>query len=144
MKIKKLTILSILTLALLNGCGDKEKIDENIIAKTVEKKKEVPSFKLNTTNNKQIEIIADINNKGWVFKGVENKVILLDFFGTWCPPCKAEIPHLNNIRKRLGKDFEIIGVDIGSRSGKVNSPEHMADFIKQFNNIITIIYFIRT
>ena len=136
MEIKNITILSILTIALLSGCGDKDKIDENIIAKKSEQKvatqQQIPTFNLTSTSGKAIKIIADMKN-GWKFEGLENKVILLDFYGTWCPPCKAEIPHLNNIREKLKKDFEIVGVDIGPRGGGVNSPEHMANFIKEFN-----------
>jgi thiol-disulfide isomerase/thioredoxin len=131
LKIKNITILSILTIALLSGCSDKDKIDENVVVKTTPKKQEVPIFNLKTTSNKNIKISADKN--GWKFQGLEDKVVLLDFFGTWCPPCKAEIPHLNNIREKLKKNFEIIGIDIGPRSGGVNSAEHMEDFIFKFN-----------
>ena len=134
MKIKNITILSILTIALLTGCDSKESIDENMIAdkkteKTVQKQ-QVPTFNLTTTSGKDIKIVAE--KDGWKFNGLEGKVVLLDFFGTWCPPCKAEIPHLNNIREKLKNDFEILGIDIGPRSGGVNSPEHLAQFIEEF------------
>ena len=135
MKFKNGAIFCFLAIALLNGCGDKEKIDENIIVEKKLKKvqeQKAPTLHLTTTTGKKIEIIADAK-KGWKFIGLENKVILLDFFGTWCPPCKAEIPHLNNIREKLKKDFEIIGVDIGPRGGGVNSLEHENDFIKNFD-----------
>jgi len=135
MKIKNITILSILTIALLTGCDSKESIDENMIAdKKVEKtvqKQQAPTFNLTTTSGKEIKIEA--LKDGWKFNGLEGKVVLLDFFGTWCPPCKAEIPHLNNIREKLKNDFEILGIDIGPRSGGVNSPEHLAQFIKEFS-----------
>ena len=131
MKIKNFTILTILTIALFTGCGDKEKIDDNIIAEQKKEIQTVPTFNLKTTSGKDIKIIA--GKEGWKFKGYENKVILLNFFGTWCPPCKAEIPHLENIRAKVKDDFEILAIDIGPRSGGVNSPKHMADFIKKYN-----------
>ncbi|MEA3553614.1 MAG: TlpA disulfide reductase family protein [Campylobacterota bacterium] len=135
MKIKNITILSILTITLLTGCDSKESIDENMLAdkkmeKTVQKQ-QTPTFNLTTTSGKEIKIEA--LRDGWKFNGLEGKVVLLDFFGTWCPPCKAEIPHLNNIREKLKNDFEILGIDIGPRSGGVNSPEHLAQFIKEFS-----------
>ncbi|MGB5868551.1 MAG: TlpA disulfide reductase family protein [Arcobacteraceae bacterium] len=129
MKIKKIAILSFLALLLITGCGDKEQIDENIV---VESKKEItPKFDLKTTTGKDISII--VNKEGWEFKGLEDKVILLNFFGTWCPPCKAEIPHLNTIRSKLKKDFEILAVDVGPRGGGYNTQEHLEEFIKEFN-----------
>jgi thiol-disulfide isomerase/thioredoxin len=135
MKIKKITILSFLALLLITGCGEKEKIEDNIVA---ESKKEItPKFDLTTTSGKAIKIIA--NKEGWKFEGVKDKVILLNFFGTWCPPCKAEIPHLNNIRSKVGKDFEILAIDVGPRGGGNNSKEHLQDFIDEFNVTFPII-----
>lgn len=162
MKIKNITILSILAISMITGCQDKTKIDENSIVtqeqtvnktiektiekssvknsgedvtqekKKVEKNLEVIKFNLYTSKQENIEVKADLKN-GWKFKGFENKVILLDFFGTWCPPCKAEIAHLNSIRKKLKKDFEIIGLDIGLRNGGLNSVKDIQNFKKDFN-----------
>ena len=129
MKIKKIAILSFLALLLITGCGEKEKIEDTIITET--KKEITPKFNLTTTTGKAITITA--NKEGWKFEGLENKVILLNFFGTWCPPCIAEIPHLNNIRTKLEKDFEILAVDIGPRGGGFNSKEHLEEFIAQYN-----------
>ena len=139
MKFKKLVILSILGVSLFAGCSDKEKIDEKAIANTQEpvvqtpaKTHQIPSFNLKTSTGKNIEVVADLQN-GWKFKGLEGKVILLDFFGTWCPPCKAEIPHLNSIREELKKDFEIIGIDVGQRDGSTTENGYLNQFIKDFN-----------
>jgi len=129
MKIKKITILSFLTLLLITGCGEKEKIEDSII--TESKKEITPTFNLKTTTGKEISITA--NKEGWKFKGLEDKVLLLNFFGTWCPPCKAEIPHLNNIKSKLEKDFEILAVDIGPRGGGLNTKEHLLDFKDEFS-----------
>jgi len=130
MKIKKITILTILTLVLFTGCGEKEKIDDSVIAEGTAKEQSVV-FNLKTVEGKDLKIIA--KKEGWVFTGYENKVILLNFFGTWCPPCKAEIPHLLNIRKELKNDFEIIAIDVGKRGGGLNTQEELNNFIKEFS-----------
>ena len=140
MKFKNLAIFSFLTISLLSGCSDKEKIDENIVVKKTEtikehkvenKKPKNFTFHLKTSTGKEIKIIT--TQKGWKFEGAENKVVLVDFFGTWCPPCKAEIPHLNHIRKQLKKDFEIIGIDVGNRGGGATDADKLTAFIKKFN-----------
>lgn len=43
---------------------------------------------------------------------LKGKVVLLDFWGTWCPPCVESIPELRNLHKRLSKDgnFVLIGI----------------------------------
>lgn len=39
------------------------------------------------------------------------KVVLINFWATWCPPCRAEIPDLIKFQKEYGKDgLQIIGV----------------------------------
>jgi thiol-disulfide isomerase/thioredoxin len=54
-------------------------------------------------------------------------VILLDFWGTWCAPCRKSIPHLNELQKTLGgKKLQVIGIAceralVKDRAGKVSS-----------------------
>ncbi|MGB3750539.1 MAG: TlpA disulfide reductase family protein [Arcobacteraceae bacterium] len=127
MKIKKITMLSFLSLLLITGCGEKETTDESSSTQT--KKEVAPQFNFTTVLGKPITITAE--QEGWKFAGIENKVVLVNFFGTWCPPCIAEIPHLNNIRSKVNEDFEILSVDIGPRSGGVNSQEHLEEFIQK-------------
>jgi thiol-disulfide isomerase/thioredoxin len=130
MKIKKITILTILTLALFTGCGDKEKIDDKVVANGKAQEQSIV-FNLKTSDGQDLKVIA--KKEGWVFTGYENKVVLLNFFGTWCPPCKAEIPHLLNIREQLKDNFEIIAIDVGKRGGGLNTQEELNAFIKEFS-----------
>jgi peroxiredoxin len=45
--------------------------------------------------------------------GFAGKVVLVDFWATWCDPCREEIPDLVKLRDRLeGRGFEILGVSM--------------------------------
>lgn len=45
------------------------------------------------------------------FDLIKDKVVFLNFWGTWCPPCRKEIPDIIEIAAELkGKDFIVIGV----------------------------------
>ena len=138
MKIKKITILAILSLLLFIGCSEKENTDDDIFAKGNNTKQQMTTFNLKTVAGEDLKLV--IKDSKWVFQGYENKVILLNFFGTWCPPCKAEIPHLLNIKQKLATNleepsqtpFEVIAVDLGQRDGTLNSYEELMRFIDQF------------
>ncbi|GAB5466403.1 MAG: hypothetical protein Kapaf2KO_18390 [Candidatus Kapaibacteriales bacterium] len=64
----------------------------------------------------------------------KNKVVFLNFWGTWCPPCRKEIPDIVRISKELkDKDFVIMGVALE----RGNSPE---DKLKKYMNSQGITY----
>ena len=55
------------------------------------------------------------------------KVVLLDFWATWCEPCREEIPHFVELQNKLGdQGFQIIGISID------DGPEPVRAFYPQF------------
>ena len=47
----------------------------------------------------------------------KGKVVLIDFWATWCPPCKKSMPFLNGLRnERLKDGFEIIAINVDEDS----------------------------
>lgn len=58
------------------------------------------------------------------------KVVMVNFWGTWCPPCRRELPDIVRLRDNLApKGFEVIGVSVGERPpAGVTVEQHLADF----------------
>lgn len=80
--------------------------------------------------------VSSINYPGKVIslKDYRGKVVLLNFFGTWCPPCKAEIPAVEKFYESHKKEgFAVIGLSVDNRSSK-----YVGNFVKKFDRgIIT-------
>lgn len=57
--------------------------------------------------------LQDMNGKPVQLSEFKGKVIILDFFATWCPPCKQEIPDFVALQKQYGdQGFVMIGVSL--------------------------------
>src|SRR5438552_3159135 len=55
--------------------------------------------------------LKDLNNKDVKLSSFRGKVVLLDFWATWCGPCKIEIPWFIEFQNKYGKSgLEVIGV----------------------------------
>jgi len=56
--------------------------------------------------------VTTINGERITEKDFENKVLLVDFWGTWCPPCRKAVPHLQALyEKYKSKGLEIVGLN---------------------------------
>ncbi|ORI00110.1 TlpA family protein disulfide reductase [Campylobacter concisus] len=55
------------------------------------------------------------------------KATLYVFFATWCPPCKAEIPHLNNLSEKFKNELDIVGVLLEDKS-----EDEVKDFAQKY------------
>jgi len=66
---------------------------------------------------------VDLSGRRWTVADLRGRVVLLDFWATWCAPCLADLPHLQALRARHARDrFEILGVslDVTSRRAFVS------------------------
>jgi thiol-disulfide isomerase/thioredoxin len=58
----------------------------------------------------QLEL-KDLNGRTVRLSDYHGKVVLINFWATWCPPCRAEMPDLVRLQREHGKDgLQIIGV----------------------------------
>ncbi|WP_102692902.1 TlpA disulfide reductase family protein [Rummeliibacillus pycnus] len=79
-----------------------------------------PDFQLKTLDDKKVKL-SD-------YKG---KIVILNFWATWCPPCKAEIPQMEKYYKKQAKDdgVEILAVNL-TKADKDKA--YIRDFVKSY------------
>lgn len=55
---------------------------------------------------------------------LRGQVVVLDFWATYCPPCREEIPHLVKLQKQYGpQGFKVIGLNVGGEEDRPKVPE---------------------
>lgn len=109
--------------ASLHACENKEAektepANEESAASFSSDGKKAADFKLKTLEGNDVSL-SD-------YKG---KVVIIDFWATWCPPCRKGIPDLVEIQKEYKDDVVIIGISLDQQ----NTIKDLDPFIKTYN-----------
>jgi thiol-disulfide isomerase/thioredoxin len=77
-----------------------------------------------TTANAAPEVtFKDLQGKDVPFSSLKGKVVLVNFWATWCEPCQMEIPWLIGFQQKYGgKGFTVLGVAMDDEGAKVVAP----------------------
>ena len=121
-------LIKILTLSLFLSCDNS----------TAQQKKNGKAKKIN--DNKQLVkapefTLADLEGNLVTLSDLKGKVVMLNFWGTWCGPCRREIPDfVKLIDKHKDSGLEILGVTLSSGSSK-----NIQSFADQWNINYTLL-----
>jgi thiol-disulfide isomerase/thioredoxin len=125
----KMFIVIILAFGINNFCADKnngkEKLNNIDYAVGNPTDDKAPDFALKSFDGKTVKL-SD-------YKG---KVIIIDFWATWCPPCRKGIPDLISIQNDYKKDVVIIGISLDGEKTLKDVP----GFVKSYGINYPIVY----
>ena len=68
--------------------------------------------------------LADADGRERALSEWRGKTVVLNFWATWCEPCREEMPSLERLKVRLGGKFDVVAVNVGE------SPERVARFTR--------------
>jgi thiol-disulfide isomerase/thioredoxin len=58
--------------------------------------------------------LVDLNGDTVRFSDLDGQVVVLNFWATWCPPCRREMPILDRFQKEYGsRGVSVVGIDVG-------------------------------
>ena len=93
-------VVAVLFLYFLPALAGAQEGNESVI-RFVRNPDPAPDFKLKSLDGKPLSLEA-----------VRGKVVFLNFWATWCGPCRAEVPDLVDLQKRYKDQLQIIGLDV--------------------------------
>jgi cytochrome c biogenesis protein CcmG, thiol:disulfide interchange protein DsbE len=57
------------------------------------------------------------------------QVLVLDFYATWCAPCRKSVPHLSELQRRSSNHgLQVVGLNVGGPDDRVKVPAFAAEF----------------
>lgn len=91
----------------------------------IEKGQQAPNFTLNDLNGNPVQL-----------SDYRGKKVLLNFWASWCPPCRAEMPHMQQFHEDTMKDTVILGINLASTEKSI---KNVTSFIEKFGLTFPIV-----
>jgi len=68
-------------------------------------------------------VLPDIEGNEFQLSDADGKVVILDFWATWCPPCQEAVPHLNELQKKFGdQGLQVVGIALDRKGLRAVRP----------------------
>lgn len=117
---KKIFVLSVL-LILAFVSNQFNSVEGKTIAGTTKiifaSDKKAADFKLKTLEGKEVKL-----------SDYRGKIVIIDFWATWCPPCRKGIPDLISLQEEFKKDLVVIGISLDQQ----NTIKDLKPFIEKY------------
>jgi cytochrome c biogenesis protein CcmG, thiol:disulfide interchange protein DsbE len=76
--------------------------------------------------------LQDLKGSDITLSQFKGKVVLLEFWATWCPPCRATIPELVSIQQKYkDRDFVVLGISIDDEGADLRT--ELLNFSREFH-----------
>ena len=75
--------------------------------------------------------LTDLSGKNVSLSDYKGKVVVLNFWASWCPPCKAEMPEFNEVDREFKKSGDTVLLAINMTDGRRETKKKVETFISE-------------
>ena len=75
--------------------------------------------------------LTDLSGKNVSLSDYKGKVVVLNFWASWCPPCKAEMPEFNEMDREFKKSGDTVLLAINMTDGRRETKKKVETFISE-------------
>jgi thiol-disulfide isomerase/thioredoxin len=121
---------------LLTGCNSNDPATSNTNTPVISNPPPGTTYPMPPTGR-----TASMLNMGWesadgrrsIFSEYKGKVLILDFYATWCVPCRDSVPHLIGLQKKYeDQGLVVVGLNVGGPGDEQKVPEFAKEFGIQY------------
>lgn len=81
------------------------------------------------TGDNKTFTLNDLKDQRHTLPDYSGKVVLINFWASWCPPCIYEMPELTRLKNQLANQpFEILAINVGEKKYKVRKFAKLINF----------------
>jgi peroxiredoxin len=89
-----------------------------------------PSFALSAGAKAPDFTLSDLNDEEVALKDFKGKVVVLNFWATWCPPCRAEMPEFNELNAEFKESKKAVLLAINLTDGARENKQKVSKFMQ--------------
>lgn len=122
----RFAIISLLALAILAAAGCRPAAAPVAVSNKPLSVNGRPTTNLPTQPAKPLAEMSwtDFDDRVHKVSDLKGKAVILDFWATYCGPCREEIPHLNSLVAKYGADnLHVVGLNVGGPEDRVEIPK---------------------
>jgi peroxiredoxin len=76
--------------------------------------------------------LSDLDGNNYRLADLRGKVVMINFWATWCPPCRGELPSLQRLwRQYQDEEFLLLAISVDE------NPDELSRFVEQFGKGLT-------
>jgi thiol-disulfide isomerase/thioredoxin len=81
-----------------------------------------------STNGKGLPyLLFDTDDSPMTFSDLKGKVVYLNFFTSWCPPCKEELPDILKLQQTYGEELTVVLIHVPDRDTEDAAKQYLKD-----------------